>query len=191
MPLIDLSAFSKSITVCVIPAVGVSDLCVHSDFAEASEQHLKRIRTSHEITENVCECLFCNYSNLVPPTRPGSQMKGAAAEKHKELKCCRSLCSWHKFYLWFLLQLCVYNPVARCSPFLHSMMPKVIIISKNLQKTKGKEMSSACTWKIPPALQSIHVQSTQGMQIVQLDMLFFNIQMKWSFWMDDFYQWLY
>lgn len=139
MPLIDLSAFSKYITICVFPAVGISDLCVHSDFAEASEQHSKRIRTSHEIIENVCECLFCNYSNLVPPTRPGSQMKGAATEKHKELKCCKSLCSWHKFYLWFLLQLCVYNPVARCSPFLHSMMPKVIIISKNLQKTKERK----------------------------------------------------
>lgn len=137
----------------------VSQICVHSDFAEASEQRLKRIRTSHEIIENVCEFLFCNYSNLVPPTRPGSHMKRAATEKHKELKCRRSLCSWHKFYLWFLLQLRVYNPVAGCSPFLHSMMPKVIIIPKNLQKTKGKEMSPGWTWKIPPALQSIHVQA--------------------------------
>lgn len=162
MPLIELSAFIffiKYITFCVFPAVGGSDLCVHSDLAEAPEQHLKRIRCLHEIMESVWECFFYNYSFLVPQNRPGSQTKGPATEKRIELKYCRSLCSWHKFYLWFLLQLRVYTPVARCRPFLHGVMPEVIIISKNLNNTKGKEMSPVWTWKITPASQSIHVQA--------------------------------
>lgn len=160
MPLIDLSAFMflSNISQFVCFQLLLTQTCGHSDFAEASE-NLKRIRTSHEFIENVSECFVYHYSSLVLPTRPGSQMKGAATEKHKELKFCRSLCSWHKFYLWFLLQLRVYTPVARCSPFLHGMMPKVIIISKNLQKTKGKQMSPVWTWKIFPASQSIHVQA--------------------------------
>lgn len=108
-------------------------------------------------TRNYGKCFFYNYSYLVPQNRPGSQTK--ATEKCIVLKYCRSLCGWHKLYLWFLLQLRVYTPVARCRPFLHGVMPEVIIISKNLNKTKGKEMSPVWTWKITPASQSIHVQA--------------------------------
>lgn len=106
-----------------------------------------------------CLYLFYNRSYLLPRTRPGSQMKGTETEKQIKLKRCGSLCSWQKFYLWFLRQLCVYTPVDRCSPFFHSVMPEVIIISENLNETKVKEMSPVCTWKIPPASHSIRVQA--------------------------------
>lgn len=183
--LIDLSAFrflSNILyqTFCVFPAFCGSDLCVHSDLAEASEQHLKRISCPHEIMEGIWECLFWVY--LVPQTRPGSQMKGPATEKHIELKCCRSLWSWHKFYLWFLLQLRVYTPVAGCSPFLHAVMPEVIIISKNLHKGKRKGNVTTWTRKIAPALQSIHMQACgECKEFSWTSYFYLHIQIKWSF----------
>lgn len=47
--------------------------------------------------------------------------------------------SWRQPYLWFFLQSDVHPTVARQSSLLHSMMPEVIIISKNLHKHKGRD----------------------------------------------------
>lgn len=58
--------------------------------------------------------------------------------------CFSELCeSWQQSYLWFLLQSDVYPLVVRQSSFLHSMMPEVIIISKNLQDHKEKALLSS------------------------------------------------
>lgn len=60
--------------------------------------------------------------------------------------CFNELCeNWQQSYLWFFLQSDVHPPVARQSSLLHSMMPEVIIISKNLNKHKGKGDGFTCS----------------------------------------------
>lgn len=142
-----------------------------------------------ELFESVYSTISSNPNPNLTLTRPARQMKGPATAK-----CCRFLCSWHRFYLRFLLQLRVYTPVARCSPFLHGVMPEVIIISQNLHKTKGKKMSSVWTWKIPPASEHT-CANMQGKVIIQLDIPFSpHIQLKQSdsLWMEFYcWKWLY
>lgn len=69
-----VSVFIKYITFCMFPAVGGSDLCIHSDLAEDSEQHLKRIRCPHEIMESVWEYFFHNY-RYYSCLRPGQAVR--------------------------------------------------------------------------------------------------------------------